>query len=66
MNIAANASHTTRGGRGRAAGRAVWHLAQRTIGAAGGALVGALATVAFGIIPGPVLDLAQQASEFIR
>lgn len=28
--------------------------------------VGALATVAFGIIPGPLLDLAQQASEFIR
>jgi len=27
---------------------------------------GALATVAFGIMPGPVLDLAQQASEFIR
>jgi NADH-quinone oxidoreductase subunit N len=28
--------------------------------------VGALATVAFGIVPGPLLDLAQQASEFIR
>jgi NADH-quinone oxidoreductase subunit N len=27
---------------------------------------GAVATVAFGIIPGPILDLAQQASEFIR
>jgi NADH-quinone oxidoreductase subunit N len=28
--------------------------------------VGAAATVAFGIFPGPLLDLAQQASEFIR
>jgi len=28
--------------------------------------VGAVATLAFGIIPGPVLQLAQQASEFIR
>jgi NADH-quinone oxidoreductase subunit N len=28
--------------------------------------VGALATVAFGVIPGPLLDLAQQAGEFIR
>src|SRR5918997_1814745 len=28
--------------------------------------VGALATVAFGILPGPLLDLAQQAGEFIR
>ena len=28
--------------------------------------VGALATVAFGMFPGPLLDLAQQAGEFIR
>ena len=28
--------------------------------------VGAVATVAFGILPGPLLDLAQQAGEFIR
>jgi hypothetical protein len=65
MNIAANASHTTRGGRGRAAGRAVWHLAQRTIGAAGGALVGALATVAGGavMLGAPVRALAQPPAQ---
>ena len=28
--------------------------------------VGVVATVAFGVFPGPLLDLAQQASEFIR
>ncbi len=28
--------------------------------------VGAVATVAFGVFPGPLLDLAQQAGEFIR
>ena len=28
--------------------------------------VGVVATVAFGIFPGPVLDLAQAAGEFVR
>jgi NADH-quinone oxidoreductase subunit N len=28
--------------------------------------VGVVATVALGVFPGPVLDLAQQAGEFIR
>ena len=47
----------------RGARRQVVRPGWTTLAAVG---VGVVATVAFGVFPGPLLDLAQQAGEFVR